>query len=275
MTFKTPACGFAALLSTATLSTALSVAQPAAALDALGDAVRPVLPYPDAGPDGELPADNSAGPRWFVVWPSMAGEPRIVVKANPLNPDVQRAAAEAMDRINQAVAAAERRAQQAYEKALEELRRTGTTSGLVDTVTLDDEGVEGERIDAELELTIELQPAASFTIATSRPPVVSPGSNGALWIVNVPANVYRQPSGGTEHFRAAEAWVYFEGVARPEVRPGDVEPLHVVDITAPEDALAVVIRGNETLLSDVVAGADWQRVANWSRAQGAAGGQRH
>ena len=157
-------------------------------------ALRPALPFPASTPDGELPADNSAQSKWFVVWPTEPDTTRVVIKANPLHPDTQKAGAEAMDRINAAVAAAERKAQAAYDKALEDLRRTGAGS-TIDTITLDDEGVAGERIDAELELTIDLQPAASFEIATSEAPAVTSDTRGTAWRV-VRAGKYVSPYHG-------------------------------------------------------------------------------
>src|SRR5262245_58161285 len=126
------------------VSVALVASAQQSRIDALAAAVRPALPFPAATSDGELPADQSAIAKWFVIWPSTADDTRIIVKANPLHPDTQKAGAEAMNRINAAVAAAERRAQAAYDKALEELRRTGK-GGDIESITLDDEGVAGER----------------------------------------------------------------------------------------------------------------------------------
>jgi hypothetical protein len=231
-------------------------------LDALVAAVRPVLPYPGASADGELPADNAATSRWFVVWPGSPGDTRIVVRANPLHPETQKAGAAAMDQINAAVVAAERRAQEAYDKAMEQLRRTGKGSEL-EVITLDDEGIAGERIDAELEVVLELQPAESYAIDSSQAPVVEAGRGGVTFSVSVGPNTYR-PLRGTdrrEHFRAAETRLYFGPVTRPEVtREGD-EPRYRVTIAPSADGFAVVIRGNESLVRQIVAEANWLRVA--------------
>jgi hypothetical protein len=227
-------------------------------IDALVACVRPALPFPGASEDGELPSDHSARSKWFVAWPASPDDTRIVVKANPLHPETQKAAAEAMDGINAAVAAAERRAQAAYDKALEELRRTGKGSDL-ESITLDDEGIAGERIDAELELVIELQPAASFEIASSQAPEVAAGVRGATWTVTVPANTYRAKRGADlrEHFRAAEVRVYLGPVQKPVVTRKADDPVFLVNLPAGGDGFAVVLRGNETLLKQVTASADW------------------
>ncbi|HUE88655.1 MAG TPA: hypothetical protein VMO26_21470 [Vicinamibacterales bacterium] len=231
-------------------------------MDALVDAVRPVLPFPGASSDGELPADNSAESRWFVVWPAAPGDRRIVVKANPLHPDIQKAGAEAMDRINAAVVAAERRAQEAYDKAMEQMRRTGKGSEL-EVITLDDEGIAGERIDAELQVVIELQPAESFAIESSEAPVVSESHSGVTWSVSVGPNTYRRTRGDDrrEHFRAAEMRLYFGPLARPDVRRDGDEPRYRVNVTPSADSFAVVIRGNDTLVRQIAADADWSRLA--------------
>ncbi len=231
-------------------------------LDALVTALRPVLSFPAASADGALPADNGAQSKWFVVWPTDPGDTLILIKANPLNPEVQKTAAEAMNRINAAVAVAERKAQAAYDKALEELRRTGGGSD-IESITLDDEGVAGERIDAELELSIELQPAASFAIASGEPPVVTTGAMGPAWVVAIPAHTYRvgPKADSREHFRAAEARLYFGAFAKPTVaRKGD-EALFNVTMAAPAGAYAVVVRGNEALLKQVVTTTDWSKLA--------------
>jgi hypothetical protein len=180
------------------------------------------------------------------------------VNANPLHPETQKASAEAMNRINAAVAAAERKAQAAYDKALDDLRRTGKGSD-IDTITLDDEGIEGERIDAALAVSIELQPATAFDIASAKAPVVSAGTRGAAWIVAIPSNTYRATRGTDlrEHFRAAETRLYFGAVQKPQVtRKGD-EPMFSVAVSPAPNAFVVVLRGNDELVGQLLTGADW------------------
>ena len=232
-------------------------------IDALTAALTPALPFPRAADDGESPANNDANVKWFVVWPSTPDESRISVKANPLHPETQKAAAAAMDDIQEAVVAAERKAQAAYDRALEQLRRNGTATD-IDGISLEDEGIAGERIDAELELVIELHEPQSFVVRSGVAPVVAAGSNGATWTVTLPANTYRARRGNDlrEHFRAAETILYFGAVGRPEVsRKGD-EPTFGVTVPAAPQGLAVVLRGNEGLLNQVVAAADWAQLAS-------------
>jgi hypothetical protein len=181
-------------LATLLVLVALTAQAQAPRIEALVAAVRPALPYPAASSDGELPANETASARWFVVWPDGPDETSIVVKANPLHRETQKAGVEAMEQINAAVVAAERRAQEAYDKAMEQLRRTGKGSEL-EVITLDDEGIAGERIDAELEVVIALEPVESFVMESSEAPVVTDGRDGVAFVVTVGPNTYRPVRG--------------------------------------------------------------------------------
>lgn len=245
----------------ALIVTAALLAQVSPRMANLMEAVRPALPFPESTRAGDLPADNRAEAKWFVVWPRTADDTRIVVRANPLNPDVQQASAEAMQEINQAVAAAERRVRESYDRAVERLRQSGT-AGDIESISLDDEGVAGERIDAELEVTIAFAETTSVEIHTGEPPTVRPGGNGAAWIVRVPGNTYRSTTDNREHFCAAEARVYIGVAARPEVtRIGD-DPRYRVTAAASAGAVAVAIRGNASLVSALADQADWSRLVS-------------
>jgi hypothetical protein len=228
-------------------------------MTSLVDAVRPALPYPASTRSGDLPADNSDASKWFVVWPDEAEDVAIIVRANPLHPEVQAASAEAMERINAAVAAAERRAQASYERALEQLRNTGK-AGALETVSLEDEGVAGERIDAELEATIQLVSELSFDVASAESPKVEAGQGNVTWVVSVPAHTYRQTDDNRERFRAAETRLYFGDVGRPAVSRGADATKFRVDVTSTGRAFAVVARGNSDVVARIVSAADWTKL---------------
>lgn len=226
--------------------------------NAFVDALRPALPFPPADDSGELPAHGGAEPRWFVVWPEGGGT-RVHVKANPLHPDTQAAGVEADTRIQRVVEEAERRAQAAYEKAVEEVKRTGKEVD-VSGVTLGDEGVEGERIDADLELTIDLDaPAASYEAASRDAPLVSALPAIGAWIVRTPAYSYRDGE-GRERFAAAEARIFFGLPAAPAVS-GRHPDRFTVTLPSAAGTFAVRARGNARLLEDVVGRADWPALA--------------
>lgn len=231
-------------------------------VSALIEAVRPALPYPDSDEAGMQPATGGESHKWFVVWPTVDDEPRVIVRANPLHPDTQKAVAAAEAVIQRAVAVAERKAQAAYDRALEELRRTGKGNS-IEGITLDDEGVAGQRIDADLELTIALVPLVPFEVSSGEPPVVAGGTNGARWVVRTPANEYQAGDGAARRavFQAAEAHVLLGQVPHPETaRVGD-QPLYRIAWTGDARGFAVVLRGNETLLQQVLTSADWSRLS--------------
>jgi hypothetical protein len=237
-----------------------AVAQSSTQMATLVEILRPALPFPAADVNGDVPVRGGESAKWFVIWPN-ADERTVIVRANPLHPDTQAAGTAAMARIQEAVVAAERRAQAAYDRALKDLQRTGKTTNL-DTVTLEDEGAAGERIDAELELTIALEQASPFEIGSSRAPEVAAGANGATWTITTPANSYKesQASGARERFRAAEARLVFGDQPKPAVeRKGDSDHFAVTFVPS-AGTFVIVLRGNEALLAEVLAKADWSRM---------------
>jgi hypothetical protein len=246
------------LLAVLLLAPSSVTAQPP--VSALADALRPALPYPDADESGMQPATGGDAHQWFVVWPAPGEDPRVIVRANPLHPETQRAVAEAEAVIQRAVAAAERKARAAYDRALEQLRQTGT-GGAIDGITLDDEGVAGQRIDADLELVIALEPLAPFEVKSEAPPVVAAGPGGA-WVVRVPANEYQDGEGSDRRavFHPAEARLLFGRVARPHTARVDGRARHTVTWPPEARGFVVVIRGNESLLEQVLTTADWTRL---------------
>ena len=252
-----------AALAAASLVLAIAVcagAQTQGRMDALVSVLRPVLPFPQANATGDLPASGGASSKWFVLWPS-TDDQRITVRANPLHPDTQAAGAEAMKSIQEAVIAAERRAQAEYDRALQEYRKTGKGTN-IDGISLDDEGVAGERIDAELELTIDIDPApASFDIGTSIAPEVTTSIAGPSFVIVIAANTYRDSASGSvrQRFRPAEARLVFGMAGTPAIRARGADQFGVAMPPA-AGAFAVVLRGNTALLHDILSKADWLRI---------------
>jgi hypothetical protein len=237
-----------------------AAAQPAHA--ALIEALRPALPYPDADEAGMQPVTGGDAHRWFVIWPRSDEEPRVIVRANPLHPDTQKAVSAAEAIIQRAIAAAERKAQAAYDRALEQLRQTGKGSS-IDGITLDDEGIAGQRIDADLELVIARVPLQPFVVAASREPVVAAASNGASWIVRAAASEYLDGEGDARRpvFHPAEAHLLFGQIPRPDTARVDGQPRYRVSWHGQASGFAIVLRGNEALLQQVLDTADWSRLS--------------
>lgn len=261
------------LLLAAVLAAAPGVA---AQDDALGErvmaavraAMTPALPYPATDAEGVFPAVGDTASLWMVR-PHQPGDRAIEVMANPLNEVNQARGARAMAQIKNAIEAAQRRAQAQYERAVAEAKRTGRSQD-VDGVTLSDEGVAGARVDAESHVTIDIafnQPSYRFAIASSVEPaparqLVVPG---AAAVIVVPANVFRDER-DDEQFCEGETQVYLGRLAAPEVDDRDAALYEVTAAATPFEngrtvaSMVVRLRGNETLIADVVRRTNWTAI---------------
>lgn len=256
-----------ALLLAAALLTQTAV--PAELREAVWAAVQPALPYPAATERNE-PIDGSDRARWVVRRvPAAEGALVVEVLANPLNREAQDAAVQDMAAIQREVFAAERRAQVEFDRALGEVRETGQPVS-VRGVTLSDEGLAGDRADAESRMVVEIAvPGAEHvvSIAAADAPRFAATTHGATWVIKTPWRSLPGPDGRT-HYYAAEALVFF-GAAKPAI--GEKGPqLYTVRATPREGASSftlVTLRGNHDLVDDVLARADWSRIgpASWHR----------
>ena len=198
----------------------LAAAQDSGVTDRVMSAVRaamaPALPFPASDELGSLPADGKSNGPWMVK-PLQPGDRIIEILANPLNEEHQRRSTKAMAQIEASIEAAQRRADLQYERAIAEAKRTGRSQD-VDGVTLNDEGLAGQRIDAESHVTVEVALTASGTKSVSidsAPPGISRGDDGV------------------ERFREARS-------------------------TVSVGSLAVTLRGNEALIADLLTKGDWK-----------------
>jgi len=189
-------------------------------------AMAPALPFPASDEFGSLPADGKANDPWLVK-PLQPGDRTIEVLANPLNEAHQRSAAKAMAQIESSIQAAQRRADVQYERAIAEARRTGRSQD-VDGVTLSDEGLAGARIDAESHVTIDV--------------VLNEPAPRGVTISTTPASVYRDDN-GVERFREGQSTV---SLGRTHAASDGVL-----------SSLAVTLRGNETLIADLLRKSNW------------------
>lgn len=251
----------------ATLGALPSVAQPAAPV-ALGEALRaaigPALPFPDARRDG-TPVGGATEPVWTVRW-SEADGARVEVLANPLNPDNRERALKAEAEIQKAVMASQRQSQADYEQAVSDFQRTGKV-GEIREVSLSDEGVAGERYDAESQLTIRAETfegSHQLTVATARRPEAWAGSGEPI-VVRVAAHTYQEPGvpgePGMIHFSPEQAWVYFGVQAPLTIAAPDGAAATVSATMAPGAPRGVVvsISGNAGLVDRVLRQSDWER----------------
>lgn len=238
-------------------------AEPAALSVALRPALARALPFPEAQPDG-MPVGGVTEPLWIVRWPA-AGDLRVDVLANPLNPGNHERAMKAEAEIQRAAMASQRKSQADYEQALRDFQRTGTV-GDIREISLRDDGVAGERYDAESQLTIradEFDDAHAFSVGTSRLPEAVPASAGPAVIVRVAANTYREPGTagdpGLTRFCAEQAWVYFGALTTPVItrRSDDSAAVSVARAPGASRGVVVSISGNVELVNRVLQQADW------------------
>ena len=234
-------------------------------------AVTPALPYPASDDEGVLPKDEKSTDPWMVR-PHAAGDRSIEVIANPLNLGNQQRATRAMAQIQASLESAQRRSEAQYERAVAEAKRTGKSQD-VDGVTLSDEGLAGARVDAESHVTIDVEfnrPAYSFTVASSIAPSASRTVTipGAVAVIAVPSNVYREKTAAStdDRFCPAETVVFFGAVHAPDVsdRSGNAFTVTAAGTNAEPartvQSVSVRLRGNETLIAQILRGSDWTRV---------------
>jgi hypothetical protein len=244
----------------------LAVAQPVDAAevsDALKLALGPALPFPEARSDGTS-AGGGTEPVWTVRWPR-DGEPRVDVVANPLNPANRGRALKAEEEIQKAAMASQRRSQADYEKAVSDFQRTGQV-GNIREISLGDEGLAGERYDAESQLAIRaeiFQGTYAATVSTSRIPVSHQPGGGPAFVLRVAANTFAEAAASDEpaatRFCPEQAWVFF-GALRPAemAREGESSVGMSVAATAGGGAgLVVTLSGNAELVDRVLQQANW------------------
>ena len=228
-------------------------------------AIAPAVPFPDSDADGSLPVGANTTSLWLVR-PLQTGDRTIEVLANPLNEVHQARATRAMAQIDQAIVSAQRRADAEYERAVAEAKRTGRSQE-VDGVSLNDEGLAGARIDAESHVTIDVlfnQPSYRFEIASSVEPSIARqvAIPGAVAVIGMASNVFRDEK-DQERFCEAEYQVYLGQVAAPEVRRREDNRYEVTagatssDNVRPVTALVIRLRGNDTLMADILRKTNW------------------
>jgi hypothetical protein len=239
----------------------ITATQDAAVITAVRAAMAPALQYPATDDSGTLPAGNDTEAQWMVR-PAEAGDTSIEVLANPLNQLNQLNASRAMAKIENNIESAQRRAADSYEQALSEARRTGKSQA-VETVTLSDEGVDGEKIDAESHVTIDVlfnQAQYHFPIAGRMEPAANLPFAFPFPHIDVVAHTYKQdPHSGPEHYKEREFIVFLGPVAAPSVTNRGLEPMFdlTVNGSAAARTMAVRIRGNKELVAEIAAKTNW------------------
>lgn len=238
--------------------------QSARVIKAVRAAMAPALPFPATAADGAVPVDNNTEALWMVRpdHDSMT----IDVFANPLNPVVQLRATRAMAQIDNNIQAAQRRASAQYEAAVAEAKRTGRSQN-VDGVTLNDEGVAGERIDAESYVSIFVQLHEREYVFPVQG-VVEPSRVESFplpdsLVLMVPGHVYKDGD-GFEHYAESHRIVVLgrnlDTKVRKERNGYSVTTVPTTPATDGLDSLTLHIRGNSELVTEILAKTDWTQL---------------
>lgn len=227
---------------------------------AIRSAMSPALPFPATDDAGAVPANGDTGALWMVR-PLQPGDRTIEVIANPLNQVNQVKGERAMAQIQDNIEAAQRRAAIQYDRAVAEAKRTGRSQD-VDGVTLSDEGVAGQKFDAESHVTIDVsinEPSIKFDVISSIEPAPSTQLTipGAVAIVATPSNTYRDDN--VERYSEAQTAIFLGRTSVPEVRKRADNTFEVVSTGTP-GSLVVRLRGNEMLIADLVRKTNWAQV---------------
>lgn len=236
-------------------------------MTAVRSAMGPALPFPATDVEGSVPANGNTDALWMVR-PLQPGDRSIEVIANPLNEVNQLRANRAMAQIENNIQAAQRRAALQYDRAVSEAKRTGRSQE-VDGVTLSDEGVAGAKIDADSHVTIDVaidEPSFKLDVESSIQPAPSTQVSipGAVAVIAMPSNTYRDPGTNVERYAEAQTVVFLGRVAAPAVQKHADHHFGVV-ATATAPSMVIRLRGNDVLIADLLRKTDWNALLELMR----------
>ena len=220
-------------------------------------AMRPALPFSDTDKSGVFPADSKTEPLWMVR-PPEPGDRMFEVIANPLNEVNQRRAERAMAQIQNNIESAQRRAAAQYEHAVAEAKRTGTSQE-VDGVTLADEGVAGQKIDADSHVAIEVasrQQSYAYQIDSAMESLSTTTMPDGRVVIGVPASTYRDEGLGADRYAEAQTFVFLGRIPPPQVRHLSKHSYEII-AAGEVPSMVVRLRGNETLIADLLRKTNW------------------
>lgn len=223
---------------------------------ALREAVAGALDVPESLPDG-TPRDGRAESPWLRVPPSPSEEAAVSIVANPLHPE-QRARALAAEReIQQAARASQDASQRDYERAVDAFTRGLPTPDRLREISLDDEGVAGQRYDAESQLSVQATWQEGPLVLTRQGPS-APGpvaSTGRPWVcVAAAAGEYGRPA----RYAPTELWVGVGVSAAPSIQALS-DTTFEVTLGAASDRPWVLVHasGHRALIETLTGDAPW------------------
>jgi hypothetical protein len=226
---------------------------------ALREAVAGAIDVPESEPDG-TPRDGRSAAPWLRLPAASADDAAVTIVANPLNPEQRARALQAEREIQQAARASQEAAQRDYDRAVDAFARGVPTPDRLREISLDDEGVAGERYDAESELIVRAtwqQGRQVLTRSGPVPPDVVP-SDGRPWVmIAAAAGEYGSPA----RYAPTELWVAVGVSAVPAVRGLSATSFEIaLGETGGGPWVLVHARGPRTLIESLLAVAPWMPV---------------
>lgn len=226
-------------------------------MSAVSAAMNRALVFPETDRTGTVPVDGNTQALWMVR-PPEPGTMTIEVLANPLNAVNQLRAERAMAQIQTNIESAARRAAAQYDRAVAEAKRTGKSQD-VDGVTLNDEGVAGQKIDADSHVSIEVasrQQSYAFELASATESLSTTMMQDGRVVIGVPAGTYHDEGLGTDRYAEAQTFVFLGRIPPPQVRNLSKHSFEII-ANADGPSMVVRLRGNESLIADLLSKTDW------------------
>jgi len=224
----------------------------------LREALAPALPFPDATTEG-TPEGGDSEVVWTIRWPAADGQV-VEVVANPLNPQNRERALAAEQEIQHAAMVSQRNSQSDYERALGDFQRTGEVRSEVREITLRDDGVAGERYDAESQLTVRIEPQhgrLERVVGAAIDPEVVPPPDAGMAAVRLSAHEYGSPL----RYGVEQAWLVFGHATATISRISPEEAgLEIVSSEEEGNWVLVTVSGNAELVEQVLTRARWAAV---------------
>lgn len=228
-------------------------------LTALRAAVAGVVDAPEGDADG-TPRDGRADAPWLRLPAASPDEAVVTLVANPLHPEQRARALQAERDIQRAARASQDASQRDYDTAVDAFARGVRTPERLREISLDDEGVAGERYDAESELVVRAtwQQGAHVVVRSGTGAPEVPAAAGRAWVtVAAPGGEYGSPS----RYAPRELWVGVGVSAAPAIRARSAESFEITLGEATGGPWVLVhARGHRALVESLLADAPWMPV---------------
>jgi len=226
---------------------------------ALREAVAGAIDAPESDPDGTPPDGRAAAP-WLRLPAASADDAVVTIVANPLHPEQRARALQAERDIQQAARASQEASQRDYDRAVDAFARGVPTPDRLREISLDDEGVAGERYDAESELVVRAAWQQGLHVLTRNGPSLpdTVPSDGRPWVLAAAsAGEYGSPL----RYVPTELWVAVGVSQAPAIRALSATSFEVTLGEATGGPWVLIhARGHRALVESLLAAAPWMPV---------------